>query len=186
MLLVRCLTGDLEAGPLAPIARAARAAGFDVATSASLPALWSDLKGGGPRPAVVALEAAAAAEGRFALLRALKAWDPLVEVLLVAPTADPGLAVEAVRAGALDVLVPPAVEARARARLDQVRAERARRREMAELDARIGETFRFQGLVGRSPVMLDVFSLIARIAPHFSTALVTGEPGTGKELAARA
>lgn len=185
MFLVRCLAADLEEGPFGPVARAARAAGFEVAASDTVPALWADLKGEGPRPAVVAVEAAAAALDDFALLRALKAWDPLVEVLLVAPARDPGLAVQAIRLGALDVITPP-LEVRARAPLEQVRAERQRRRQASELEARLGETFRFRGMVGKNPLMLDLFSLVARVAPYFSTVLVTGETGSGKTLVARA
>ena len=41
-------------------------------------------------------------------------------------------------------------------------------------------------MVGRSPLMLDVYSRIRRVAPHFSTVLITGETGTGKELVATA
>lgn len=42
-----------------------------------------------------------------------------------------------------------------------------------------------QRLVGRSPEMLEMFALIARVAPARTTVLVTGETGTGKELVAR-
>jgi transcriptional regulator with PAS, ATPase and Fis domain len=45
---------------------------------------------------------------------------------------------------------------------------------------------RFQGMIGNGAGMQRVFSLIERIAPHFRTVVVTGETGTGKELAARA
>ena len=41
-------------------------------------------------------------------------------------------------------------------------------------------------MVGRSPGMREVFSLIRRLAPHSRVTLITGETGTGKELAARA
>jgi DNA-binding NtrC family response regulator len=41
-------------------------------------------------------------------------------------------------------------------------------------------------MIGHSPLMLDLFSKIRRIAPHFRSVLVTGATGTGKELAARA
>jgi len=44
----------------------------------------------------------------------------------------------------------------------------------------------FEGMVGQSPMMQDVFATIRRIAPHFRTVLISGETGTGKELAARA
>src|SRR5207247_6967053 len=41
-------------------------------------------------------------------------------------------------------------------------------------------------LVGQSAAMLDVYRLIARVAPSTATVLVQGESGTGKEVVARA
>ncbi len=40
-------------------------------------------------------------------------------------------------------------------------------------------------LVGKSPAMEQVFSIIEQVAPTNATILITGESGTGKELAAR-
>lgn len=45
---------------------------------------------------------------------------------------------------------------------------------------------RFENMIGYAPPMAELFSRIRRIAPHFRTALINGEPGTGKELAAQA
>jgi transcriptional regulator with PAS, ATPase and Fis domain len=44
----------------------------------------------------------------------------------------------------------------------------------------------FEGMVGETPVMLQLFGFIRRLAPYPTTALITGESGTGKELVARA
>ena len=41
-------------------------------------------------------------------------------------------------------------------------------------------------MVGRSPVMQELFDAIRRLAPHLRTVLITGETGTGKELVAKA
>jgi two-component system response regulator HydG len=41
-------------------------------------------------------------------------------------------------------------------------------------------------MIGRGPLMQELFGMIRRLAPHVRTALVTGETGTGKELVARA
>jgi DNA-binding NtrC family response regulator len=45
---------------------------------------------------------------------------------------------------------------------------------------------RIREIVGRSPAMLEVYKLVARVAVSMSTVLVVGESGTGKELVARA
>lgn len=49
-----------------------------------------------------------------------------------------------------------------------------------------GPAGRFQGMIGTGESMRTVFAIIERIAPYFRTVLVTGETGTGKDLAARA
>jgi DNA-binding NtrC family response regulator len=43
-----------------------------------------------------------------------------------------------------------------------------------------------ESIVGASPAMLDVYKMVARVAPTMSSVLVVGESGTGKELVARA
>ncbi len=44
----------------------------------------------------------------------------------------------------------------------------------------------FEGIVGRSPLMWEMFSRIRRVAPHYRAVLITGETGTGKDLVAQA
>jgi transcriptional regulator with GAF, ATPase, and Fis domain len=52
--------------------------------------------------------------------------------------------------------------------------------------AELRERHRLGALLGRSPPMLAVLELVARVAPRHATVLVTGETGTGKELVAEA
>ena len=59
-------------------------------------------------------------------------------------------------------------------------------RRLLSADADIASRMQFNGMIGRSPVMQDLFSVIRRVAPHARTILITGETGTGKELVARA
>jgi DNA-binding NtrC family response regulator len=75
-------------------------------------------------------------------------------------------------------------------RLDQllttVREETERRRTLLALEGDVAKRLEFCGMVGRVPVMQELFSMIRRLAPHVRAALITGETGTGKELVARA
>src|SRR6202035_2876359 len=64
--------------------------------------------------------------------------------------------------------------------------ETIRRRKALELDCELAQVCQFEGMIGHSPAMTEMFFRLQRIAPHFQTALVTGETGTGKELVARA
>src|SRR6202007_1583903 len=59
------------------------------------------------------------------------------------------------------------------------------RREAVQLSHELKETFQLEGIVGWSPLMLEVFDRIRRVAPHFKNILVSGDTGTGKELVAR-
>src|SRR5204862_4271824 len=48
------------------------------------------------------------------------------------------------------------------------------------------ERFRIDGIIGRTPAMMQLFDLLRTVAVTSSTVLISGETGTGKELAARA
>jgi transcriptional regulator with PAS, ATPase and Fis domain len=65
-------------------------------------------------------------------------------------------------------------------------ADAETRQKTLRLDQELIDAYQFEGMVGRSPLMLEVYARIRRIAPHFRTVLVTGATGTGKELVAKA
>jgi transcriptional regulator with PAS, ATPase and Fis domain len=73
-----------------------------------------------------------------------------------------------------------------RKRVRDLLAEAISRNDARKLEIELARTLSFEGLVGRSPLMLDALSKIRRVAPHFRTLLLHGATGTGKELAARA
>jgi transcriptional regulator with PAS, ATPase and Fis domain len=54
------------------------------------------------------------------------------------------------------------------------------------LDGELMDTSQFEGMVGRSPLMWEMFGQIRRVAPHYRSCAVTGPTGTGKELVAHA
>src|SRR5204863_137633 len=95
-------------------------------------------------------------------------------------------AVEAVKVGAREYLTKPFDFDRLRHVLEAIRAELERRAQVIALESQVARQLEFCGMLGRSPAMQEVFSLIQRLAPHAKVVLIGGETGTGKELAARA
>jgi DNA-binding NtrC family response regulator len=59
-------------------------------------------------------------------------------------------------------------------------------RRASQLDGELVDTCQFEGMVGRSPLMWEMFGQIRRVAPHYRACSVTGPTGTGKELVAQA
>jgi DNA-binding NtrC family response regulator len=126
------------------------------------------------------------ATGGMDLLDRMLEFDPGLTVFVVSEQHSVECAVDVIRRGAHDFLRKPLAMDALRQRIDQWRAEAGDRSLTLQLDQQLMRAYRFEGMVGRSPQMLDVYSRIRRVAPHFSTVLVTGETGTGKELVATA
>jgi DNA-binding NtrC family response regulator len=120
------------------------------------------------------------------VLERVVAFDPAIDVVLMTAHYTSESAVEAIKKGAADYLTKPVSIPLLRERIARL-AEEARRRERAmAIDDRVLQDAQFEGMVGRSPAMWDLFARIRRVAPHYKTVLVTGETGTGKELVAKA
>jgi DNA-binding NtrC family response regulator len=107
-------------------------------------------------------------------------------VILVTGQYSTESAVDAIRRGASDYITKPINLGVLRERIAKLVAEAQRRQAALQLDSELLKTYQFEGMIGRSPLMLQVFARIRRVAPHYRTALVTGSSGTGKELVAAA
>lgn len=123
-------------------------------------------------------------DGRLDQISTLKSVDPRVEVLFFGD--DEQEAVEAIKSGAAAYFRHPVQIEPLRAAVDEIRAMVATRRETGALEKQLVDKYTFFGLVGRNPQMLEIVSLIRRIAPYYKTVLITGETGTGKEVLAKA
>ena len=121
-----------------------------------------------------------------ALLKRLVAQRPETFVLLTTAFASVDTAVEALRSGAYDYLIKPVTFADLVRKLKQLLDYRALQGEVARLRRDLHTRLGFEGIVGSSPAIREVFELIDRVAPTQSTVLITGESGTGKELVSRA
>jgi len=120
------------------------------------------------------------------VLDRILAIDPGVDVILMSAHYSTDSAVEAIQKGACDYLTKPIDIGKLRIRISALLSEAEKRQRSLQLDQALISAFQFEGIIGRSPLMLDVFAKIRRVAPHFRTVLITGPTGTGKELVARA
>ncbi len=123
--------------------------------------------------------------GGLDVLKVVRHETPECQVILMTGYAAIGTAIEAIKLGALDYLAKPLDFERVTALLVGVREEAARQRRLRAAERELAAQLDFHGMIGRSAQMQGVFGLIRRLAPHIRTALITGETGTGKELAAR-
>jgi two-component system response regulator HydG len=120
------------------------------------------------------------------LLKQIRAAVPSCEVILMTAYAAVDSAVEAIKLGAREYLTKPFDFDRLKQVLEDIRMELERRAQVVALESQVARQLEFCGMLGRSPAMQEVFSLIQRLAPHAKVVLIGGETGTGKELAARA
>jgi len=138
------------------------------------------------RPQVVLLDLVMPGASGMDVLEKVVAIDSSIDVVLMTGHYSTDSAVEAIQKGACDYLCKPVPLEKLRERVGSLLDEARKRREVHELDGKLLDAFQLEGIVGRSPSMLELFARIQRIAPHFRTVLVTGPTGAGKELAARA
>ena len=138
------------------------------------------------RPQIVFLDLNMPKMSGMQLLEMVVNFDPAIEVYLLTGDYSTASAVEAIQKGAADYLTKPISITNLRTRVGKTIEEIQQKRETFELDGELVSSFKFQGMVARSPRMLETFSTLRRIAPHFRTVLVSGPSGTGKELVARA
>jgi DNA-binding NtrC family response regulator len=138
------------------------------------------------RPRIVLLDLVIPGAEGMSVLDDIIRFSPDTDVILVTGNYSTDSAVEAIRKGASDYLTKPVEVSLLRERVGKLLETERRRARANRLNAELMETCQFQGMVGSSPLMLEVFDRIRRVAPHFRTALVTGQTGTGKELVARA
>ena len=138
------------------------------------------------RPQIVLMDLVMPGVQGMELLQKIVEFDPGIDVILMTGYYSTESAVEAVQKGAADYFPKPFSPEKLRQRIGLIVEEAKRRQRSSTLENELLENFQFEGIIGRSPLMLDLFSKIRRVAPHFRSVLITGPTGAGKELVAKA
>ena len=111
--------------------------------------------------------------------------DPGIHVIIISQEYTLESALEAIRRGATDFLPKPLDRLRLKRALDDVALLYDQRRRVRALEEQLLRDLEFHGIVGKSPVMLEVFDFARKVARHYTNVLLVGPTGTGKELVAR-
>lgn len=146
-------------------------AALDVLEEVEIDVVLSDLK----MPGVDGLE----------VLRTVRDRYPQTMVLLMTAYASVETVVEALRLGAQDYLLKPILIDDVLHRVRRLLEHKRQAWEIQLLRREVSKHFNFEGMVGRSPAMQELFELTKKVAPTNATVLITGESGVGKEVIAR-
>jgi DNA-binding NtrC family response regulator len=138
------------------------------------------------RPKIVLTDLVMPGVQGMELLEKIVEFDPGIDVILMTGYYSTESAVEAIQKGAADYFPKPFSPEKLRQRIALIVDDAKRRQRGSTLENELLENFQFEGIIGRSPLMLELFSKIRRVAPHFRSVLVTGPTGAGKELVAKA
>jgi two-component system NtrC family response regulator len=120
------------------------------------------------------------------LLERARRLYPRLPVVLMTAYGTVSTAVEAMKRGAADYLTKPFEKDELLLVIDKAIRQHRLEAEVETLHGVLLERYRLDNIIGTSPAMQEVFSLIERVSYADVPVLITGESGTGKELVARA
>ncbi len=120
------------------------------------------------------------------LLEAIRKINPETAIIVMTAYGSIEAAVSSIKGGATDYVTKPLNLEELLYRIRQVSERHRLLAENRELREALQTRHRIEGIIGESGRMLEVISLVRRVAPSEATVLIRGESGTGKELIAKA
>src|SRR3954465_1793594 len=122
----------------------------------------------------------------FEVLAVSRERNPATPVIMLTGYGTVETAIEAIRAGAFDMLTKPLIDEELEMAIRRALNQREVLEENKQLKAQLDLRFGFENIVAHDHRMRRVFDMIESVADTKATVLITGESGTGKSLVARA
>jgi DNA-binding NtrC family response regulator len=122
----------------------------------------------------------------FDLLAYCRKKYPSVPVILITGYGTIETGVEAIRAGAFDLLTKPLIDQELEISIDRALSQRKVLEENKQLKVQLDLRYGMESVVGHDRRMQRIFDMIDSVADTKATILITGESGTGKSMIARA
>ncbi|MDA8139638.1 MAG: sigma-54 dependent transcriptional regulator [Desulfobacteraceae bacterium] len=119
------------------------------------------------------------------LLAAVKQYKPEIEVIIVTGYGSMESAIQAMKFGSYDYLQKPFKLEHLKLIIDRITEEKKVKDKNALVRKRGRERYKFEGLVGISARMQQIYEMIEMASRQNPMVLIQGESGTGKELVAR-
>jgi DNA-binding NtrC family response regulator len=118
-------------------------------------------------------------------IKQCKELDPRIEIICLGLHKDEEIAIEAIKHGATACISTPFDQLHFRETILDIKDHAQYRQETYNKEKAHFEHLIFNDIVSKNPVMLDIFTLVKRVAPYYRTMMISGETGTGKEVLAR-
>ena len=122
----------------------------------------------------------------FQVLEHAREHRPGTSVILLTGYGTVETGIDALRAGAFDMLTKPLIDEELAVAINRALSQRKVLEENKKLKAQLDLRFGLENIVGHDHRMQRVYDMIESIADTKATILITGESGTGKSLIARA
>src|SRR5262245_29699121 len=179
--MVQALLVEDDLQSLEALAKLIAEQGFDVATAATIKEARHMLETASP--AVVVSDLMLPDGKGLDLVKDINRES--TDIVLMTGHASVDTAIEALRLGVSDYLTKPVDLHHLKSVLAHIRQTRELREEIGSLREELVKLGRFGQFLGASSPIQKVYELILRVAPTEATVLLTGESGTGKDLAAQ-
>ena len=120
------------------------------------------------------------------LVKRIKEMAPDTEIIMVTGYGSMETAIEATKAGAFFFIEKPVNFDELNLLIEKAIERKRQKREITELRGRLTNRTSYEGSVGGSRVMQDIYEVIESVADSDANILILGESGTGKEVIANA